>query len=345
MLKIFLSSCPKNNSASDMMSSSKLKFLRSSAFSSLTLILVSIFFTQSCSAQSHSETKNNGESSLMPPSVPDYLVFAGDTIRFDRSDIRERMDREIIAFTYTHSTSILMIKRANRYFPQVEPILKANGIPDDLKYLMVIESNLDPRSVSSASAAGLWQFTESTGKSYGLVINENVDERYNIEKSTVAACKYLSEAYSKYGDWMTAAASYNGGQQGMSRKLESQNQKKAMDLWLVDETSRYMFRILVAKMMFSNPTEFGFYLTADQLYPNIPTKDTVVVTTTIPDLVKFAENHAVSYAQLKQANLWLRASVLNNSSHREYKIIIPDEKAELYDPKKIVPHNQAWVVK
>jgi hypothetical protein len=327
-----------------MMNSNKLKILRSSAFFSLILIQVSIFFALSCSAQSHPEYKKENVSLFMPPSVPDYLVFAGDTIRFDRSDIRERMDRELIAFTYTQSVSILMIKRANRYFPQVEPILKANGIPDDLKYLMVIESNLEPRSVSSASAAGLWQFTPSTGKAYGMEINDNVDERYNVEKATEAACKFLSEAYSKFGDWMTVAASYNGGQQGMSRKLNSQNQTNAMDLWLVDETSRYMFRLLAAKMMFSNPSKFGFFLTADQLYPNILPKDTVVVSTSIPDLIKFAEKHAVSYSQLKQANLWLKGSMLNNSSHRKYKIVIPDEKAEFYDPKKIVPHNSAWVV-
>lgn len=328
-----------------MINSSNLRSLKKTALFSLILIQVSIFFAQSCSAQSQSECNKVNVSSIMPPSVPDYVVFAGDTVRFERSDIRERMDRELIAFTYTQSVSILMIKRANRYFPQVEPILKAHGIPDDLKYLMVIESNLEPRSVSSASAAGLWQFTQSTGKAYGLEINDNVDERYNVEKATVAACKFLSEAYSKFGDWMTVAASYNGGQQGMTRKRNSQKQTNAMDLWLVDETSRYMFRLLAAKMMFSNPTEFGLYLTADQLYPNIPPKDTVVVTSSIPDLIKFAENHDVSYAQLKQANLWLRDSMLNNSSHRKYKIIIPDENAEFYDPEKIIPHNSAWVVK
>lgn len=327
-----------------MINSSNLRSLKESAFFSLILIQISFFFAQSCSAQSQSECNKVNGSSIMPPSVPDYVVFAGDTIRFDRSDIRERMDRELIAFTYTQSVSILMIKRANRYFPQVEPILKAHGIPEDLKYLMVIESNLEPRSVSTASAAGLWQFMQSTGKLYGLEINDNVDERYNVEKATEAACKYLSEAYSKFGDWMTVAASYNGGQQGMRSKLSSQNQTNAMDLWLVDETSRYMFRLLAAKMMFSDPSKFGLFLTADQLYPNIPSKDTVVVTTSIPNLIKFAGDHGVSYAHLKQANLWLKGSMLNNSSHRKYNIVIPDEKAEYYDPKKIIPHNSAWVV-
>lgn len=328
-----------------MMNPNELIKSRSSVFFSLILTLIITFFHQSCFAQNKSDYRSDKAISIMPPSIPDFIVFAGDTIRFDRADIRERMDRELISFTYSHSVSVLMLKRANRYFPIVEPILKANGIPDDLKYLMAIESNLDPKAVSTAGAAGLWQFIQSTGRAYGLEVNNNVDERYNVEKATVAACKYLSEAYSKFGDWMTVAASYNGGQQGMTRRLSSQKQTNAMDLWLVEETSRYMFRVLVAKMMFSDPSKFGFFLTADQLYPNLPAKDTVIVTNPIPDLVKFAENHAVSYSQLKQANLWLRDSMLNNNSHRRYKIVIPDTEAEYYNPAEIIPHDPAWVIK
>lgn len=180
------------------------------------------------------------------PAVPKQIIFAGDTIRFDRSDLYERMDRELISFTYMHSNSILMLKKSDRYFRMVEPILRQNGIPDDLKYLMAIESNLNPKAYSSAGAAGLWQFTKTTGKEYGLVIDAEVDERYNIGKETIAACKYLRRAYEKYGDWMTVAASYNAGQGGISRRLSDQRQKSAMDLWLVEETSRYMFRVLSA---------------------------------------------------------------------------------------------------
>lgn len=279
----------------------------------------------------------------LPPSVPEYVEFAGQKIKFDRADLRERMDRELIAFTYSHNMSTLMIKRANRLFPQVEPILKRMGIPDDLKYLMVIESNLDPQAVSGAGAAGLWQFTQATGRAYGLEVNSNIDERYNTYKATEAACRFLSEAYSKYGNWMTVAASYNGGQQGMDRRIEAQHTKDGLDMWLVDETSRYMFRILAAKMMFENPGLFGFRFKSEDLYPYIPIKEQIKITDPVEDLVKFAEDHKITYADLKRANLWLRETKLNNKSHRTYYIDIPDVKAEHYNPSKTKVHNPAWV--
>lgn len=236
-----------------------------------------------------------------------------------------------------------MIKRANKYFPQVEPILKRMGIPDDLKYLMVIESNLDPSAQSGAGAAGLWQFTQSTGRIYGLEVNANIDERYNTVKATEAACKFLKEAYEKYGNWMTVAASYNGGQQGMDRRIEAQHQTDALNMWLVDETSRYMFRLLAVKMMFENPAKFGFRFKREDLYPYIPIKEQIKITDPVEDLVAFAEKHKISYADLKRANLWLRESKLNNKSHRTYYIDIPDVKAQYYDPSQTRVHNPAWI--
>ena len=279
----------------------------------------------------------------LPPSVPDFIEFAGQKITFDRADLRERMDRELVAFTYSHNMSTLMIKRANRLFPQIEPILERMGVPDDLKYLMVIESNLDPQAVSGAGAAGLWQFTQATGRAYGLEVNTNIDERYNTVKATEAACRFLKEAYSKYGNWMTVAASYNGGQQGMDRRIEAQHTKNGLDMWLVDETSRYMFRILAAKMMFENPALFGFRFKTEDLYPYIPIKEQIKISDPVEDLVKFAEDHKITYADLKRANLWLRESKLNNKSHRTYYIDIPDVKAEHYNPSKTKVHNPAWV--
>lgn len=260
------------------------------------------------------------------PSVPKMIVFAGDTIRFDRQDIYERMDRELISFTYMHTNSTLMLKRSKRIFAKVVPILRANGVPEDLKYLMAIESNFDPKALSSAGAAGLWQFTKSTAKEYGLEVSSEVDERYHIEKETVAACKYLLKAYDKYGDWMTVAASYNGGQNGISKRIENQRQRKAMDLWLVEETSRYMFRILAAKMFFEDPTSFGFYVREKDKYPVEPKpKETVSVSGTIENLVDFAEEHGIRYATLKGANLWLRDSKLTNKAGKTYEIVIPRE--------------------
>ena len=260
------------------------------------------------------------------PSVPKMIVFAGDTIRFDRQDIYERMDRELISFTYMHTNSTLMLKRSERIFAKVVPILRANGVPEDLKYLMAIESNFDPKALSSAGAAGLWQFTKSTAKEYGLEVSSEVDERYHIEKETIAACKYLLKAYDKYGDWMTVAASYNGGQNGISKRIENQRQRKAMDLWLVEETSRYMFRILTAKMFFEDPASFGFYVREKDKYPVEPKpKEIVSVSGPIENLVDFAEEHGIRYATLKGANLWLRDSKLTNKAGKTYEIVIPRE--------------------
>ncbi|MDO5443222.1 MAG: lytic transglycosylase domain-containing protein [Bacteroidia bacterium] len=277
------------------------------------------------------------------PRVPEYVVFAGDTIRLDRADLIERMDRELIAFCYSHTNSVLMIKRANRYFPQIEPLLRLNGVPEDLKYLMVIESNVDPKALSSAGAAGLWQFMKETAKGYGLHVDSEVDERYNVEKETVAACKYLKQAYAKFGDWMTVAASYNAGQAGVAKRLTDQRQESAMDLWLVEETSRYMFRILAAKLYFENPAAFGFNFTPEDLYPYIPARYSVEVNGPVESLVDFAERNGVSYMDLKNANLWLRDSKLLNKDRRTYSISIPDTEAAKYDPSSTKAHSSAWV--
>ena len=267
--------------------------------------------------------QTESELHKQPPRVPEKVVFAGQTIRFDRSDLYERMDRELIAFTYMHTNSTLLLKKSERIFSQVVPVLRREGVPEDLKYLMAIESNLDPKSVSSAGAAGLWQFTKSTAREYGLEVSAEVDERYNIEKSTKAACDYLKKAYAKYGDWMTVAASYNGGQNGITRKLADQRQTSALDLWLVEETSRYMFRVLAAKMFFERTSDFGFDVPHSERYPYYPPAKTVEVSGPIENLVDFAEENGISYAQLKGANLWLRDSKLLNKAGKTYSIIIP----------------------
>ena len=257
------------------------------------------------------------------PQVPEYIEFAGQTIRFNRPDLYERMDRELITFTYSHTNSTLMLKRAEKIFAQVVPILKQQGVPEDLKYLMAIESNLDPKALSTAGAAGLWQFMRATGQGYGLEVGTEVDERYNIEKATLAACKYLKEAYAKYGDWMTVAASYNAGQGGITKRLTDQHQKRATDLFLPTETSRYMFRILTAKYFFENPEAFGFHLENGESYPYLPPKETVSVSGPIANLADFAEQHGSTYFFVKEANLWLRSDKLTNKSGKTYQIIIP----------------------
>ncbi|HIY87951.1 MAG TPA: lytic transglycosylase domain-containing protein [Candidatus Bacteroides pullicola] len=282
-------------------------------------------------------------SFTVPLRVPAEVRFADEVIPLDRYDLRERMDRELMAFTYMHSSTMLTIKRANRYFPIIEPILKKNGLPDDLKYLAVIESSLNPLARSRAGAAGMWQFMKGTGRDFGLEVNANIDERYHIEKSTEAACDYLKQAYAKYGSWLCVAASYNAGQARITQQLSKQGVDRAVDLWLVEETTRYMFRLLAAKSVLGNPQQYGFLLKRRDLYPPIPcTTDTV--TTGIADLAAYAKEKGITYAQLKDANPWLRDDFLQNKSGRTYVLKIPTRAGMYYDPKKTKAHNKAWVV-
>jgi hypothetical protein len=258
------------------------------------------------------------------PRVPEYVVFAGDTVYLNTPDRYERMDRELIAFTYSHTLSTLILKRSKRIFGIVEPIMKANGLHEDLKYLMVIESNLDPKAVSTAKAAGLWQFMEATARGYGLEITPEVDERFNMYKETVAACKMLKSAYRKYGNWMTAAASYNFGGGNVDKRIQSQHQENAMDLLLPTETSRYMFRLLAAKMFFEDPLAFGYDIHENEMYPVLEVRATITVNSTVEDLVEFAEKHGTTFYRLKEANPWLRDTKLTVKPGKSYEIIIPD---------------------
>ena len=299
---------------------------------------------------SHTELNRESESAksevpycVSPLQVPTSATFAGETIDLRRYDLHERMDRELMSFTYMHSTTMLTIKRANRYFPIIEPILKEEGLPDDFKYLAVIESNLNPRAKSPAGAAGMWQFMQTTGRQYGLEVNTNIDERYHVEKETRAACRYLKDAYEKYGDWLTVAASYNAGQARITSQLEKQMATQATDLWLVEETSRYMFRLLAAKAIMSDPQRYGFLLKREQLYPIISYTEHTT-TTGITSLAQFAKEKGVTYAQLKDLNPWLRDTSLMNKSGRTYVLKIPLKEGMYYDPKKTVPHNKRWVI-
>lgn len=280
-------------------------------------------------------------SMTKPVPIPDHLYFANEKLDLGRYDYREKYDREINGFTYLHSNTMLYLKRANRIFPIIEPILRKNGVPDDFKYLAVIESQLDPRAVSSAKAAGLWQFLATTGKEYGLEITSEVDERYHIEKSTEAACKYLKRAYQKYGDWSSVALSYNGGQGRISSELSKQYADKGLDLWLVDETTRYYFRMLAIKQIFENPSKYGFILSGDELYRPLEYSE-MQVDYTIPDLAAFANENGVTYAQLKDFNSWLRDRKLT-VANKPYILKIPNIKAMNYNASPTKIHNKAWI--
>lgn len=262
-----------------------------------------------------------GDMHPQPPRVPPYIVFAGDTIRFNTPEKYERMDRELVTFAYMHTTSTLMLKRSGRYFPQIEPVLKAMGVPEDFKYLCVIESNLDPKALSAAGAAGLWQFMKGTAKDMGLVVTTEVDERYNIEKETEAACKYFKQAYARFHDWIAVAASYNCGMNGISARQATQKQDSTFDLWMPEETTRYVYRILAAKMLFENPEAFGYSVMERYVYE--PPVTYITVSGSIQSLVDFAIENGVTYAELKRANLWLRSDTLANKENNTFSIAIP----------------------
>jgi len=286
----------------------------------IATVLSAALVAATISAQSIFDTQNLNPSS---PKVPEKMTFAGQTIEFNRSDLHERMDRELLAFSYSHQISLLMLRKGYRLFEQIVPILERNGLHEDLKYLMVIESNCDPKARSTAGACGLWQFMPATAREYGLEVSDEVDERYNIEKETEVACQYLKKSYARFKDWFTVAAAYNGGVNGTAKRLADQRQSSALDLWIPNETSRYMFRLLACKMMFEDPSKFGFMDDPADRYPYYEPKEIVIVNEPIPSLVDFAEAHGVSYMQLKEANLWLRSDKLTNKARKTYKIIIP----------------------
>ena len=308
-----------------------------------TLIVGAIIFISSNSVDNTQQERPKVMSMTANVDIPEKMMFAGETYVFDRYDKHERLDRELNSFTYFHSTTMLLIKRANRYFPIIEPILKKHGMPDDLKYLAVIESSMFPRAVSPARAAGLWQFMPTTGKEFGLEITSEVDERFHVEKSTVAACNYLKDAYSKYNSWSAAAMAYNGGQGRITRELSNQQATNALDLWLVEETTRYFYRMLAIKLVFENPPQYGFIIKPEHLYKPMEFKE-VKVTKSIPNLATFAKQQGVTYAQLKDFNSWLRDRSLTVRSGKSYTLKIPTKESLYYSKDKPVKvHNKNWI--
>lgn len=253
--------------------------------------------------------------------VPESMNFAGEPVPLKQPDIYERMDRELLVNTYWQSNGILLIKRAKKYFPVIEPILKTNGVPDDFKYLAVAESGLTP-IVSPAGATGFWQIMKSTAREYGLEVNSNVDERYHIEKATQVACDYLKEAKEKFGTWTLAAASYNAGMAGISNQMERQKAEGYYNLLLNEETERYVFRILALKEILSHPEKYAFNIEESHLYKQIETK-TIEVDTPITDIPDFADTFGLNYKQFKIHNPWLRDNYLVNRSGKVYQIKIP----------------------
>ena len=262
---------------------------------------------------------------VLAPELPVMASFAGEAAPLDLYYVREAFDREIMASTFMHSSSIMMFKRAYRWFPVIEPILKKNGIPDDFKFLVLAESNL-VNVVSPAGAEGYWQFMKATAQKYGLEINEFVDERYNMEKATEAACSYLKEGFRTFKNWTVTAASYNRGMDGVGKAMEKQNVQNYYDLFLNDETSRYIYRILAIKEVYNHPVRYGFYLRERDFYPRIPVRS-VTIDSNINNLPAFALKLSVNYRVLRELNPWIQNYSLPNKSKKTYTFLVPREGA------------------
>jgi len=254
--------------------------------------------------------------------IPDDLSFCGEKVQLDKTDIRERIDRELLVNTYWQSNALLWFKRTHKYFPVIEPILKEKGVPDDFKYLAVIESDL--RNVTSpAGAKGMWQMLKAAGRENGLEINDNVDERYHLEKATRAACDYLIKAKERLGSWTLAAAAYHAGNYGIEKRLTEQMVDSYYDVLAGENTERYIPRIVAAKEILSNPEKYGFQFDTDDLY-EIGPSNSVKVDTAITNIANFAKKYDTNYKELKMLNPWLRENKLNNKSGKLYEIKIPE---------------------
>lgn len=298
------------------------------------LIILSLLLTYitpssvKAASPGHNNVPADAPAPVFSPDVPNHITFCGKKIDLDRVDMYERLDRELTVTMYSHSSTLLMLKRANKYFPVMAPIIKKAGIPADAIYLACAESTLNPRAASAAKAAGIWQLIPSTARQYGLEVSDEVDERYDIEKATKAACRYMTKAYEKYGDWATAMASYNAGMGRISSELDKQSSDCSFDLYLNEETSRYVFRIMAIKTILEHPSAYGYKLKARQLYQPEDCR-TVEVSGAVDDWAAWAAGHGISYAQLKEANPWIRSRKLTNKGGKTYGVKIPQEN-QLY---------------
>lgn len=292
----------------------------------IAIVAVVAIIVSSYIIKTHEECADNQLSSghvmVKQIDIPSQITFMGERVPVENFDTRESLDRELQVNMFWHSQTIMLLKRANRYFPEIEPILKENNVPDDLKYIALIESGL--MNVTSPSGAkGFWQFLEGTAKEFMLEVNDEVDERYNVAKATQAAIRYFKKQKDRFGSWTMAAASYNMGGNGLARQVARQKCNNYYDLTLGEETERYVFRALAIKMIFESPTEFGFNLPTESLYEPIPYR-IVEVDSTICNIADFAFSQGTNYKMLKTLNPWLRDNKLTNRKGKNYQIKIID---------------------
>lgn len=313
-----------------------------------TIAAAAITFFSSCGEASaltpsaHEAQEVGAFSPVKSPRIPDKMNFAGQSVDLTEDLRWERFDRELSAMAYTHGNTLLTLKRANRYFPLMAPILERNGVPQDMLYLAAIESYLNPRAVSPAKAAGMWQFMPSTAKEYGLEVNDYVDERYDVEKATQAACRYLKNAYSRYGNWESVAASYNCGMGRVTSELANQQAESAYDLWLPEETMRYVFRLLAMKTILEHPKAYGYSLTPEQLYHPIATR-IVEVNGPVDDWAQWAIDNGSDYRTLRELNPWIRSKQLPNKTGKSYRVSLPEKNALSRKKQSKSVYNKAWI--
>lgn len=293
----------------------------------IAVVIVSILFYNAVSPDKvdvindNDQTNTHENYKIKALELPKNINLAGERVPLEIPDVKERMDRELLVNTYWQSNGLLLMKRANKYFPIIEPLLKKYGLPDDFKFLALAESGFTDET-STAGAAGMWHFMKKTGREFGLEINNNVDERYHIEKSTKVAAEYLIKSKERFGSWTLAAAAYNAGNYGVAKRLETQQVSNYYDALLPDETERYVFRILALKEIINNPKKYGFLLEEKDLY-TLPKTYTVKVDTAISNITYFAKGYGLTYKEFKIHNPWLRENKLNNKSRKLYEIKIP----------------------
>ena len=288
----------------------------------LSIISITLLFINAINKNEVEPDVNTHKSyKIKALKLPANLNLAGERVPVEIPDVRERMERELLVNTYWQSNGLLLLKRANKYFPILEPLLKQHGLPDDFKFLALAESGFTDET-STVGAAGMWHFMKKTGKEFGLEINKNVDERYNIEKSTKVASEYLKSSYERFHSWTLAAAAYNAGNHGIARRLEAQEVTNYYDAKLADETERYIFRILALKEIINNPEKYGFVFEKSDLYTSPKTK-TIKIDSAITNITAFAKKYGMNYKEFKIHNPWLREHHLNNKSRKTYEIKIP----------------------
>jgi membrane-bound lytic murein transglycosylase D len=281
------------------------------------------FSTTSADTDLEYQRQFNERYRVFSITLPEDATFCGEPVPFGKIDVRERLDRELLVNTYWQSNSLLAHKRANRWFPVIEPILKREGVPDDIKYIALIESGLT-NVISPVGATGYWQFMKETAINFGLEINAEVDERYNVVRATEAACAYLKASYAKYGSWAMAGASYNLGPGGLDKQIGRQKSTNYFNLLLPEETSRYVFRVLAMKAIITDPERYGFHLREKDLYPTYRTRS-VSITGPIEELNDFAVRQGTDYKTLKLLNPWLRDITLTNAKGKTYELLLPGE--------------------